>query len=70
MECHKGLLGPLLFLIYTNIVNSLTNNAKIRLFADDTNVLSTNSPTLKQLMTEVLKDLFQWFSANKLSPSG
>jgi hypothetical protein len=30
--------------------------------------LSANSPfELKQLMTEVLKDLFQWFSANKLT---
>ena len=68
-----SVLGPLLFLIYTNdIVNSLTyhaNKTKIRLFADDTNVfLSANSPfELKQLMTEVLKDLFQWFSANKLT---
>ncbi len=65
-----SVLGPLLFLIYTNdIVNNLTNNAKIWLFADDTNVfLSTNSPfELKQLMTEVLKDLFQWFSANILT---
>jgi hypothetical protein len=65
-----SVLGPLLFLIYTNdIVNSVKNDVKIRLFADDTNVfISTQSPLeLKTVMTQVLHDLFQWFKENKLT---
>ncbi len=66
-----SVLGLPLFLIYTNdIVNSTKRNVKIRLFADDANVfVSTTSPLeqKKQIMKQVLHDLFDWFQANKLT---
>ncbi len=65
-----SVLGPLVFLIYTNdIVNITKRNVKIRLFTDDTNVfVSTTSPLeLTKIMKQVLHDLFDWFQANKLT---
>ncbi len=65
-----SVLGPFLFLIYTNdFVNSTKRHVKIRLFADDTNVfISTTSPLeLTKLMKQVPHDLFDLFQANKLT---
>ena len=65
-----SVLGPLLFLIYTNdITNAISGNHKIRLFADDTNISVTcDSPmVLKQEITTAIREVFQWFNANKLS---
>ena len=65
-----SVLGPLLFLIYTNdITNAISGNHKIRLFADDTNIFVTcDSPmVLKQEITTAIREVFQWFNANKLS---
>ena len=65
-----SVLRPLLFLIYTNdITNAISGNHKIKLFADDTNIFVTcDSPmVLKQEITTAIREVFQWFNANKLS---
>ena len=65
-----SVLGPLLFLIYTNDIQyCIHEDKKLRLFADDTNVfLSSNSPdNLKSQLVTTCMNLFEWFSSNKLS---
>jgi hypothetical protein len=64
-----SILGPLLFIIYTNDLPYCLNNSKCILFADDTTIYETNS-NLAQLYTNMNKDLStleDWFRANKLS---
>ena len=63
-----SVLGPLLFLIYTNDIGNCTDS-KIRLFADDTNsfVNSDSYTGLKKIITSTLKEIFKWCSDNKLT---
>jgi len=64
-----SVLGPLLFLIYVNDIGKCVNNAKTRLFADDTNLFLTGKSIL-QLQSEAnesLACLHNWFVANKLT---
>ncbi len=64
-----SVLGPLLFLIYTNdIINSTKEDVKTRLFADDANgFITSNSPSqLKNSIKTFLADIFTWCNANKL----
>ena len=63
-----SILGPLLFLLYTNDLNNSVNCLP-RLFADHT-CLIIDSPNLASLETEMNKDLanvYDWCIANKLS---
>ena len=64
-----SVLGPLLFLIYTNdIHNNLKECASI-LFADDTTLFKTDA-NVRRLISAVRSDLCtltDWFNANKLS---
>ena len=64
-----SILGPLLFILYTNdLPNSLTNSKAI-LFADDTTIY-TSSTNIVQLYESINKDLdslSEWFRANRLS---
>ena len=64
-----SVLGPLLFLVYVNDISAATPQHKLRLFADDSNVFITtkNPATLKGKMTEAIKNLSNWFAANKLT---
>jgi len=66
-----SVLGPILFLLYVNdIANAIkTDGVKVMLFADDTNVFITASNLflLKQKAQEVMKQLTQWFTCNKLT---
>ncbi len=65
-----SVLGPLLFLIYTNdIINATNGFTKTRLFADDSNAfVSEKNPTeLKISITKEITELFAWFNANKLT---
>ena len=61
------MLGPLLFLIYTNDIQNSTKE-KLTLFADDTNIFITddNAIPLKNRAEGTLRDIKEWFDANKL----
>lgn len=64
-----SVLGPLLFIIYTNdLPNSITHSHTI-LFADDTTIFakSNNLTTLYDNVNSDLDSLYQWFKTNKLS---
>ena len=64
-----SVLGPLLFLVFVNDIDSAVGTNKLRLFADDSNVfvVSKNPKVLKQNMVKVVIDLCNWFNANKLT---
>ena len=63
------MLGPLLFIIYTNDLPNASTNARAILFADDTTVYAS-SDSLSMLYNTINLDLdylADWFCANKLS---
>ena len=64
-----SVLGPLLFLLYTNDLNQAIKSCKVHHFADDTNVLflSNSIKKLKKQVNADLKHLVNWLNANKIS---
>jgi len=64
-----SILGPLLFIVYTNDINRCLNLTKSILFADETiiNLSSKNVTYLFTTMNNKLLNLTYWFRANKLS---
>ena len=64
-----SVLGPLLFIIYTNDLPGCLNLTKSILFADDTTIYlsSNNISYLYTTMNGELLKLTDWFRANKLS---
>ena len=64
-----SVLGPLLFIIYTNDMPENLIRTKAILFADDTTIFKSNKnlTELYQFMNHDLKTLTDWFKANKLS---
>ena len=72
VECgvpQGSVLGPLLFIIYTNDLPNCLNITKAILFADDTPVYMTanNMKHLYTIVNHELDNLTDWFRANKLS---
>ena len=64
-----SVLGPLLFLLYVNDIAAAVPRHKLRLFADDSNIFVSdiNPRSLKNQMVNVLKNMDEWFRANKLT---
>jgi hypothetical protein len=64
-----SVLGPLLFLIYINDLNSLSNILKFIMFADDTNIFISgkNLDEIVPLINKELCKVNSWFCANLLS---
>ena len=64
-----SILGPLLFLIYINDMNTAIKNSTTFHFADDTYLKYSSSceNNLRKKMNEHLSLLFEWLCANRLS---
>ena len=64
-----SMLGPLLFIIYTNDLPNALLHSKCILFADDTTVYHTSNDikTLRENIEYDMTSLSDWFRANKLS---
>ena len=64
-----SILGPILFLIFINDLNTVSSKLKTIMFADDTNLFSTGNSidaVEQQLITELIL-INTWFQANLLS---
>jgi hypothetical protein len=63
-----SVLGPLLFLLYINDLSSNIHGTKIVMFADDINVLITDSDegALQSKIDSVITELESWFNRNNL----
>lgn len=64
-----SILGPLLFLLYINDLNTISNQLTIVMFADDTNIFINGKNLLKltEIANNELDKINNWFSANLLS---
>ena len=69
-----SILGPLLFLIYMNDISNSSSLFKFILFADDTNLFTTNEYTLPVRISKVddlvnneLEKIYDWLTVNILS---
>ena len=64
-----SILGPLLFLLYINDLNTVSKVFTLIMFADDTNLFinGRNLEDLTQIANTELKEISNWFSANLLS---
>ena len=64
-----SILGPLLFLLYINDISYISKILTFILFADDTNILYSNSDIweLERLVNTYLSIISDWFKANRLS---
>jgi hypothetical protein len=64
-----SILGPLFFLLYVNdLLNIITNKAKIILYADDTSIILPNHSLqkLETNMNKIFVVINEWFKANLL----
>ena len=64
-----SILGPLLFLIYTNDLINVCSKTSPFLFADDTNLFMNGKelPSMINTLNQELQDISLWLKVNKLS---
>ena len=64
-----SILGLLLFILYMNDFNYISNLLKIVMFADDTNLFLTGKDCLEieSLFNRELRCISEWFTSNRLS---
>ena len=64
-----SILGPLLFILYINDLNTVSDVLRTIMFADDTNLFLTgkNLDEIKIQFNEKLKTISLWFQTNLLS---
>ena len=64
-----SLLGPLLFILYINDIENVSNTPSYILYADDTNILFNGKDltTLQDKVNDNLSKVCKWFQANRLS---
>ena len=64
-----SILGPLLFILYVNDITTTTSLLDVILFADDTTLLYSHPdiPSKINLINNELREISNWFKANKLS---
>ena len=64
-----SILGPLLFILYVNDITYTSNVLEFILFADDTTILYSHKDINSKInvVNEELKEVSNWFKANKLS---
>jgi hypothetical protein len=65
----RSILGPLLFLIYINVLPSSLKNADCDMFADDTQigVAGKDPKSITKTLNSDLTNISDWMAANKLS---
>ena len=66
---QQSVLGPLLFLLYTNNINLSSDKLKFYLFADDTNILyaDKNLKAIEQTVNAELNNVHDWLITNRLT---
>ena len=64
-----SVLGPLFFLLYINDLYKSIGHESVRLYADDTAIITSNSnlDIAQQQAREMFTKLYHWCVANKLS---
>ena len=64
-----SILGPLLFLIYTNDIIHVSSILELILFEDDTNLFISNKDPIQltNILNIEIRKLSDWFKSNKLS---
>jgi len=65
---YGSVIGPLLFLLYINYLSLNIHGAYLVMFADDNNVLITDTDVgaLQNKVDQVIIDLETWFQRNNL----